>query len=290
LKQIVHTRGVDLCVESFGDASHPPVLLAGGATSAMDWWRAGFCRALAAEGRFVIRYDQRDTGRSSFCEPGRPTYTGAELAGDAVAVLDGYGIGRAHLVGQSMGGALAQLVALGSPERVASLTLIDTTRVDEWDESLPGPSPAYRAYSEAAGTPDWSDPQAIVEHLVAESRALAGTRHRFDEAAVRQLASRDLERAASPASLQNHALLEHAPQPPGSLVDLGVPLLVIHGTDDPLFPFPHGEALARAVPGATLVAVEGGGHELHPGDWDQIVDAIVAHTRAAPSTTPPERG
>ncbi len=264
-----------ICTESFGDPGDPAILLIMGQGASMLWWRDAFCERLARAGRFVLRYDHRDTGRSTSYEPGRPGYSGAELVSDAVAVLDGYGIERAHVVGLSMGGALAQLVALGQPERVASLTLIDTTRVDEWDDALPGPAPAYRAHLEASAAPDWDDPDAIVEHLVAESRALAGTRHPFDEDELRALARRDVERAERPASLQNHPLLDQAPDPTRSLADLDVPLLVIHGTDDPLFPLAHGQALARALPGATLVAVEGGGHEIHPGDWDQVVGAIV---------------
>jgi pimeloyl-ACP methyl ester carboxylesterase len=264
-----------ICTESFGDPSDPAILLIMGQGASMLWWRDAFCVQLAGAGRFVVRYDHRDTGRSTASEPGRPGYTGAELVSDAVAVLDGYDLDRAHIVGLSMGGALAQLVVLGHPERAASLTVIDSTRVDEWDDSLPGSAPAYREHLEAAAPPDWDDPDSIVEYLVSESRALAGTRHPFDEDELRTLARRDLERAARPASLQNHPLLDAPPDPPRALTELDVPLLVVHGTADPLFPLPHGEALARAVPGATFVAVEGGGHEIHAEDRDQVVAAIV---------------
>jgi pimeloyl-ACP methyl ester carboxylesterase len=280
-ERFVPTGDARICTESFGDPSDPAILLIMGQGGSMLWWRDAFCRRLADAGRFVLRFDHRDSGRSTSYEPGRPGYTGADMVSDAIAVLDGYAIERAHLVGLSMGGAFAQLAALGHPDRTASLTVIDSTRVDEWDDSLPGPAPAYRAYLETAGERDWSDPDAIVEGVVAESRALAGTRHPFDEDGLRGLVRRDLERAERPASLQNHPLVEAAPPPPRSLAELDVPLLVIHGTDDPLFPFPHGQALARAIPGATLVAVKGGGHEIHPGDWDQVVTAIVAVSRAA---------
>ena len=113
---------------------------------------------------------------------------------------------------------------------------------------------------------------------MAESRVLAGTRHPFDEDELRAMARRDLDRMENPATLQNHPLLDQAPDPARSLADLQVPLLVIHGTDDPLFPFAHGEALARAVSGATLVAVQGGGHEIHREDRDRVIEAIVAVT------------
>src|SRR5918997_5179801 len=97
-ERIVHANGVELCTEAFGDAADPPVLLVMGIGASMIWWEDGFCRMLAERGRFVIRYDHRDTGRSTTYEPGRPGYTGPDLTADAAAVLDGYGIPAAHLV------------------------------------------------------------------------------------------------------------------------------------------------------------------------------------------------
>src|SRR4051812_22312291 len=132
-----------ICTEPFGDPADPAILLIMGQMASMLWWPEAFCERLAAAGRRVLRYDHRDTGRSTTYEPGQPAYSGAELVADAVAVLDGYDLDAANLVGLSMGGALAQHVALGHPERVTSLTLIDTTRVDEWDGSLPGPTASY---------------------------------------------------------------------------------------------------------------------------------------------------
>ena len=105
-------RDAELCVEAIGDSAHPALLLIGAATWSMDWWEDGLCRRLADRGRLVVRYDQRDTGRSTSCPPGAPDYTGADLVSDAVAVLDGLGIVRAHVVGLSMGGGIAQYVAL----------------------------------------------------------------------------------------------------------------------------------------------------------------------------------
>jgi pimeloyl-ACP methyl ester carboxylesterase len=268
----------EIVTQAFGVPTDPPVLLIMGQMASMLWWPDELCERLADAGRYVIRYDNRDTGRSTAYRPGNPPYTGDDLAADAIAVLDGYGVPRAHLVGMSMGGAIAQVVTLEHPERVATLTAISSTMVAPSDRALPGPNREYMEQAAAAGSLDWSDTEAVAEFLLRDARALAGTRHPFDEVAAHDLVTRDLERTVQPASLMNHALLSddngHG-RPQG---DLAAPLLVIHGTADPLIPYEHGVALAGAVQAANLVTIEGGGHELHEEDWPQILDAIVAHT------------
>jgi pimeloyl-ACP methyl ester carboxylesterase len=198
-----------------------------------------------------------------------------------VAVLDGYGVDRAHLVGMSGGGAVAQLVALQRPERVATVTAISTTFVAGGPGGLPGPSVAYLEHATAWEGLDWSDTQSLGELLVSEARVLTGDRP-FDEAAVRELVANDLARTQRPASLRNHGLAGGSGEPPRPVRDIDAPLLVIHGSADPLFPLEHGEALAAAVPGARLVIIDGGGHELHEADWDRIAEAIADHTAANP--------
>src|SRR4051795_11748630 len=126
-ERIVEANGVSLCAESFGDPADPPIILIMGMGSSMLWWPETFCEMLAGGGRFVIRYDHRDTGRSVTYEPGRPGYTGADLVADVSGVLDAYEIPAAHLVGVSAGGAFAQLVALDHRDRVSSLVLISTS-------------------------------------------------------------------------------------------------------------------------------------------------------------------
>jgi pimeloyl-ACP methyl ester carboxylesterase len=269
---------VTICSETFGKRGDPPALLMMGMMASMLWWPDGFCRRLAGAGRFVIRYDNRDTGRSTGYEPGTATYTGDDLADDAVVVLDEHGVDRAHLVGMSMGGAIAQAVALDHPERVASVTAISTTNIGAGGADLPGPAAEYLEHAAAFADLDWSDTSALADLLVRDARQLAGTRHPFDEAAARELVARDLERAVDPRRLANHNTLGEGKRRRGSVAEIGVPFLVIHGTADPLMPYPHGVALAEAVPGATLVTIEGGGHELAEGDWDQVVDAIVEHS------------
>ena len=269
---------VEICSETFGRRGDPAVLLIMGAMASMLWWPDEFCRRLADAGRFVIRYDNRDTGRSTGYEPGTATYTGDDLAADAVAVLDEHGVERAHVVGMSMGGGIAQVVALAHPGRVASVTAISTSPIGESHGDLPGPTPEYMKHAAAFEDLDWSDTRAVADLIVEDARQLAGTRHPFDEAAARELVTRDLERAIDPARLANHGQLGGGQPRSRRLDEIAAPLLVIHGTADPLFPYPHGVALAEAVPGATLVTIDGGGHELHERDWDQILGAIAGHT------------
>jgi pimeloyl-ACP methyl ester carboxylesterase len=274
-ERIVETDGVVLCAEAFGDPADPPVLLVMGIGASMLWWEDEFCAALAAGGRFVIRYDHRDTGRSTSYEPGRPAYTGDDLVADAARVLDGYGIARAHVVGVSMGGALAQLFALDFADRVASLVLLSTSPAGPADD-LPPIADAYRAFLAGAEI-DWSDPASVIEYRVAEVRALSGDRP-VDEARVRALVTRDAARARDVASAQNHELLDGGGPWRHRLGEIAVPTLVIHGDADPLFPLGHGQALADEIDGARLRVLPGAGHVLDPADHDEVVRAILDHT------------
>ena len=146
---MIEANGVELCTEPFGDPADPPVLLIMGIGASMLWWDEGFCGLLADGGRYVIRYDHRDVGRSISYEPGRPEYTGSDLVADAAAILDGYGIPAAHVVGVSAGGAFAQLLTLEHPERVLSLTLISTSPAVPTDRALPAPTEALREIGRA---------------------------------------------------------------------------------------------------------------------------------------------
>ncbi|MET8756160.1 alpha/beta fold hydrolase, partial [Streptomyces sp. NPDC004667] len=254
----------------------------------MLWWEEGFCRMLAEGGRFVIRYDHRDTGRSVTCERGTFGYTGADLAGDAVGVLDAYGIPAAHVVGVSAGGALAQLIALDRPDRILSLVLISTSRALPGDRELPPPTGEFMRFVSSAEA-DWSHTASVIDYLVEYARVLAGSRRRFDETAVRDLVRRDVERAHHFAAVRNHDSLPEGERPRRPLSSISVPTLVIHGTADPMFPFGHGEALAEAIPGAGLLALEGAGHGVDRADWETIVRAVIAHTAVDGPVRAPRR-
>jgi pimeloyl-ACP methyl ester carboxylesterase len=279
-ERTIEANGVRLCTEPFGDATDPPVLLVMGTGASMLWWEEGFCRMLADGGRFAIRYDHRDTGRSVTYEPGRPGYTGGDLVADAAGVLDAYRIRAAHVVGVSAGGALAQLLALDHPERVRSLVVISTSAAVAGDRELPPPNGEFGRFVSVARV-DWSDAGSVIDYLVDYSRVLAGARRPFDEAAVRDLVRRDVERARDIAALQNHDAIPDDEREHGPLSSITAPTLVIHGTADPMFPIEHGEALAAQIPGAELLRLEGAGHGIDRADWEAIVRATLRHTAAA---------
>ena len=273
---MIEANGVELCTETFGDPADPPVLLIMGIGGSMLWWDEGFCRLLADGGRFVIRYDHRDTGRSVTYPPGQPGYGSDDLVADAAGVLDALGIPAAHVVGVSMGGALAQLVALDFPDRVASLVLISTSFAVGGQAGLPGPTDEFTRFVGSVSV-DWSDADSVTEYRVGYSRVLAGQRP-FDEDALRDLVRRDIARADDFSAAQNHELLDDDGRSRPPLSSIAVPTLVIHGTADPMFPIGHGEALAAAIPGATMLPLEGAGHGVDRADWGAISMAILEHT------------
>jgi pimeloyl-ACP methyl ester carboxylesterase len=276
--------GVEICTEAFGDRADAPILLIMGVGASMLWWEEGFCRMLADGGRFVIRYDHRDTGRSVTYEPGRPGYTGADLVADAAGVLDAYGIPAAHLVGVSAGGAFAQLLALDFPERVLSLVLISTSPATPGDRALPPPNEAFVRFASTAAV-DWMESESVVEYLVGYERVLAGDQRSFDERAIRDRVRRDVERARDFRSAQNHDVLPDSPSSRKPLSSISAPTLVVHGTADPMFPVGHGETLAEEIPGAKLLTLDGAGHGVDRGDWETIVPALLDHTAAADRAT-----
>jgi pimeloyl-ACP methyl ester carboxylesterase len=276
-ERMIEVHGVELCAESFGDPADPPILLIMGVGGSMLWWEDGFCRMLADGGRFVIRYDHRDTGRSVTYEPGHPHYTGSDLVADASGVLDAYRISAAHLVGVSGGGAFAQLLALDFPDRVLSLVLVSTSPATPGDRGLPPPTQEFGRFLATAQV-DWSDAGSAIEYLVAYSHMLAGGQRPFDEAAARELVHRDIERARNFAAARNHDLLPDGKRSHEPLSSITVPTLVIHGTADPMFPLGHGQTLAAEIPGARLLSLEGAGHGVGRADWEPIVSAILEHT------------
>ncbi len=271
--------GAQICVETIGDRAAPAILLIAGSAWSMDWWDDDLCRRLAARGRLIVRYDNRDTGRSTAYPPGSPGYTGADMVADAVAVLDELRIDRAHVVGLSMGGGIAQHVAVDHRDRVATLTLISTTSAGDGHKGLPGMTEELQAaLADERPEPDWEDRDAVIDHIVEGERPFAGPGD-FDEPRIRAIAGRVHDRSNDmAASLANHWLLDGGR--PARVSELrGLPTLVLHGTADPLFPPAHGRALADEIPGARLIELDGVGHQLPPPrTWDLVVDALIAHT------------
>jgi pimeloyl-ACP methyl ester carboxylesterase len=284
-ERIVRANGVDLCVQTFGDKADPPILLIMGGASSKDWWEDGFCERLMAGSRFVVRYDHRDTGRSISYEPGAAPYSLRDLAEDAVGLLDAFSLTSAHLVGMSVGGWMGQLVALDHPDRVASLTLISTSpTAGPSDPDLPEMTEDLRAFfAEEASEPDWSDRDAVIDSIVEGERQFAGSRP-FDEATIREIAARAFDRTTNLASsITNHAGIDSGDRWRERLGEVSAPTLIIHGTEDPMFPYGNAVALAKEIPGARLLALEQVGHEVPPRAlWDIVVQAIVRHTASAP--------
>lgn len=278
-KQISH-NGVQLFSESFGSPDDAPILLIMGAMSSGIWWSEAFCCQLAAAGRYVIRYDHRDTGKSTSYEPGQSNYSVEDLADDAFCVLDGYGIQRAHLVGMSLGGYLAQLMALKQPQRIKSLTLIASERLAEADPTLPEIDPSVLNYHTKAGELDWANREAVIEYQVGAWRLLSGSAHSFDESLIRELAGADFDRTPNLTTTFNHALLAGGEQWLGRLDEITAPTLIIHGTEDPVLPYAHALALKAEISHAQLLTLSGTGHELHPDDWSVIIAAIQQHTES----------
>lgn len=270
MENLYPVNGVELCAETFGDPADPAVLLIHGASASMLWWPESLCSQLADRGRYVIRYDQRDTGRSTSYPVGSPGYSLRDLAADAVGLLDALGIDQAHVVGMSMFGGLALTLGVDNPTRVASVTFVSTsTGADD----LPPPSSDMPHLP----SPDFTDPAAVEEYVVRSVAAESGAY--FDEQSARDLVRRDLARARDyEASFTNHYAMEFDAPVRGSFGDLSMPVLVIHGDLDPLLPLAHGEAIRDAVPGSSFVVLKGAGHGVPEALSDEFVDAVVEHT------------
>jgi pimeloyl-ACP methyl ester carboxylesterase len=282
-QRFVHVGGVELCVETFGDPSYRAILLIGGASSSMDWWEDEVCERLAAGLRFVIRYDNRDTGQSTSYTAGQPGYQFEDLVTDALGLLHVVAAGHAHVVGISMGGMIAQHLAVRHADRVDSLTLISTSPGGPGGPSnpdLPVISEQLQSFfSTPRSAPDWSDRGAVIDYVV-EGERWFGAPGYFDEARTRQLAGRMFDRTRDiAASMTNHFSIAGGDPVRHRLGEITAPTLVIHGTADPLFPYGHAEALGREIPDAYLLPLEGVGHQMPPPQmWNVVVAAILRHT------------
>ncbi len=286
----------DLTIEydAFGDPADPAVLLIMGFTAQMIAWDEELCRLIAGHGLHVIRYDNRDCGLSSKTagEPpnimalmmaaqlGNPVenvpYTLSDMATDGLAVLDGLGIERAHVVGASMGGMIAQVMAIEHPDRVASLTSIMSTT---GNPSVGQPSPEAMA---ALVTPPPSDREGVIEAGV-RLYGLIGGSYEVDEQLVRERMAAAFDRSFHPigAAFQMAAIMGTGDRTE-RLASVTAPTLVIHGLEDPLIAPSGGEATAAAIPGAELVTYERMGHDLPRQIWDDLVGRLAHHALSAP--------
>jgi len=294
---MTHTtaNGIDIEYDTFGDRNGSPLLLIMGLSSQMVAWPESFCRKLARSGHWVLRFDNRDVGLSSKIEgvglpdlmaamaahlQGQPVaapYTLSDMAADAVRLMDALKLENAHVCGLSMGGMIAQVMALEYPQRVTSLISMESST---GDPTLPSADPQAM---EAMLSPPPQDRAGYIQHAVEVFRAFSGGSDKFDETLEKELSANSYDRSFYPAGFvrQLAAILASGDRTQ-SLASVTAPTLVIHGANDPLVPLAHGRATARAIPGAKLVVIEGLGHGIaYPTLWDEIVDAIRQHTNAA---------
>ncbi|MDT9686048.1 alpha/beta hydrolase [Streptomyces sp. TRM76323] len=297
VERMVPAGDLRLWTEEFGDPAHPAVLLLMGAGAQGVQWNDGFVARLVAGGRRVIRYDHRDAGRSSTVDFAAHPYTVADMAADALAVLDALGVDRAHFVGASLGGVIAQRLAVTHRHRMLTLTALASSPLGTdmagivgramaglppLEGELPAPTPELLA---TLASVSQSRGMGEEEYLAARLplwRVLHGPDLPFDEDEYRAMERRVYRRARHLPAALNHTLAGAAGS--GRTEDLAgvtAPTLVLHGTADPMFPLPHGEALAAAVPGARLVTVPGLGHTLPSALDGRLAEEVLRHTERA---------
>lgn len=247
----------------------------------MDWWDRDFCLQLAQNGMFVVRYDNRDVGESTSYAPGTASYNVADLVEDIVRILDGHSIARAHLLGMSLGGMLAQICSVKHPDRVRSLILMSSS---VWDDipALPGIDPGVLDYLSTKAMPAWTNEQEVIQYIVGQARIMTGSACSFDSERATQRAREEFRRARSIASRFNHSRLTGCEDLYGISSKIQHATLVIHGDEDPVFPWPHAENLRSTIPLARLLRLSGIGHELPAAVWTEVIEAIIDFVNIAP--------
>ena len=264
--------------ETFGFPHAPAILLINGLGSQMTRWPEDFCARLTAKGYLVIRFDNRDTGLSTWFKAG-DRYSLSDMALDAIAVLDALHIPKAHIAGVSMGGMIAQLVAIEHPDRVLSLTSIMSAT------GAPGsldPKPEAGATLTAVPPDPAAGLDAYVDHMVRSATIISSPGYPWPPGALRERALAEQARAFNPTgSARQMAAIRGDGDRSERLSHLKIPAVVLHGADDPLVQLAGGVATADAIPDAELKVIPGMGHDLPPALFDIVADAIhSAATRA----------
>jgi pimeloyl-ACP methyl ester carboxylesterase len=282
-----NANGIELEYETFGDPEGHPLVLISGLATQMISWQEPFCELLASRGFFVIRFDNRDVGLSTWMDgagppeigaafrgEGHPAYQLDDMADDVAGLLDSLGIPAAHLVGASMGGFIAQLVAINHPDRVLTVTSIMSGPGGS-DEVAPTPEGAAVL---VVAPPDTREER--VEVAMTIHRTLAGAGDQLDEAVERARAERSVDRAYYPLGVGRQLVaIMAASSRLERLKQVRVPTLVVHGTDDILVPIENGRLVAGAVPGARFLEFEGMGHDIPERVWSELADAIEVLAR-----------
>jgi pimeloyl-ACP methyl ester carboxylesterase len=290
-------NGLTLEYDVTGPETGEPLLLIMGLGGQMTRWNQGFVDKLAAKGLRVIRFDNRDVGLSTHLnEAGPPdmpaifkalgegaapkvAYTLSDMAADAAGLLDALGVDRAHIVGASLGGMVAQLVAADYPQRTLSLTSIMSST---GNRALPPASPEALAVLNNRGPDPTQDLEGFLAHSIKSAAVIGSPAYPPDPEEIRRRSLSDFQRAYNPAGFaRQYAAAMASPDRRPKLATITAPTVVIHGAADPLVPLAGGKDTAENIPGAELIVIEGMGHDLPPGLWDEIVDGIMrAVTRA----------
>lgn len=277
-EKMIREGEVELCTESFGDSKDPAILMVAGATVSMLYWDANFCKHLAERGFFVIRYDNRDVGRSTCYEPGTTPYDIVDLADDAISILDGYAIPSAHFLGMSLGGLISQIAAIKYPDRVKSLTLLATGPWGDSDPTIPEMDSRILEFHGRAETVDWSNEDSVVKYM-SEGFALMSGKKGFSHGRVESYIREEFNRANNYISMFNHASLQGGEEYWNRMEEIEQPTLIIHGTDDRIWHVKNAEVLLERIRNTRLITLEGTGHELHKDDWGVIIDGIDFHVK-----------
>jgi pimeloyl-ACP methyl ester carboxylesterase len=286
--KMARANGIDIWYETFGEKENPPLLLVMGSMCGGTFWPSGFCEQLSSEGFYVIRYDHRDSGFSTCFDFHKEPYDLLDMAKDAVGLLDALKIEKANICGLSMGGPIAELMAIHFPERVQSLTLMAASsdfrpvcftveKKSTKELSLPPPTREYIQCVENILFKSQDESEKL-EHRIESWTLLNGALFPFEEKQYREIFTEFLQRSKYPEALQNHVyaiknslqLILDAP------FQVNVPTAIIHGTEDPIF-FPiHGETLASSIPNSKFVLVEGFGHALNSHFYPLFIEEIKA--------------
>lgn len=290
VQKVTVSTGMELAYETAGDPADPPVLLVMGLGFQLIHWDDEFVEGLVRRGHFVVRYDNRDAGESTHLHDAPPpdlmgafvgdlstaSYSLMDMADDAVGLLDALGLDSAHLVGISLGGMIVQEVALRHPGRVRSLTSIMSTTGDR---------AVGTASQQALGVimrPAAQDREQAAEMSLESFRIWASPSFQRDDEFIRDRSRRAYDRGFDPVGVTRQLLaIQAGGDRSARLADVRVPTLVVHGDADTLVDISGGRATAAAVPGAELVVIAGMGHDLPPGAWDRVNDAIAALTARA---------
>jgi pimeloyl-ACP methyl ester carboxylesterase len=287
-ERFVGVGDVELCCEELGDPGGEPILLVMGLGAQMIHWDRRFCELIAASGYRVIRFDNRDAGRSTHVQApapgraamllgrGRPAYRLDDLADDAVGVLDGFELDSAHVVGASMGGMIAQVVGYRHPGRIRSLALI-MTHSGRRTVSTPTRRALAALLARPARTRD-----ELIDSMLRTFRVIGSPAYPIDEERFRAVAGATWDRgySAAGAARQLHAITASGDRT-RRLREISAPTVVIHGERDPLVRPAAGRLIARTIRGAELVSIPGMGHDLPAPVWPRIVDAIDRNAQRA---------